>query len=100
MHYVSFERNDENLLKEVKETTSTTYDVKLCGELISFLLCDISRSPAGTTVGPSGYAKLSLAKCGLKNCNQCATQLVKDLDVLLRKQNEETLTLIQHNMHR
>jgi len=97
---MSFASNCRKLLEEVKHELRATFDVKLLGDLSSFIGWNITRTPRGIKVDQQEYARTLLKKYGMERANAVRTPLPVNAFLLPASDDEALLTREDHAAYR
>ena len=97
---LAFASNSHSMLNELKQNLSATFDVKLFGELRSFIGWNICRTPRGVKVDQRGYARSLLKRFGLDEANAVLSPLPEHADVLGAGPDDDMLTPKAHAEYR
>lgn len=84
----------------MKSKLRPTYEVKLYGDLKSFLRWSISRPPSEIQVNQTSYAKRILKNFGMEHCKHVKTPPLRNADLLPRSEKELPLSITHHNTYR
>ncbi len=85
---LAFASNSTKLMNHVKKRLAANFDVKLFGQLTSFLGWSVSRSEKGIKTNQSGSVRQILKDHGIQSASAVKTPLQKTTDVLPAHRNE------------
>ena len=66
---MQFVSNSPSLMARVKQTLSSTFDVKFFGKLQTFIGWEIRYIAEGIKITQTRYVNDLLARCGMQSCN-------------------------------
>ena len=97
---MKFVSNSPSLMSTLKQKLSATFDVKLFGQLRTFIGWEIQYLPGGIKVTQSRYAKDLLSRCGMESCNAVWSPLPTNADLTSANENDMLLTPVAHSEYR
>lgn len=97
---MKFVSNSTSLMDNLKRRLSSTFDVKLFGQLKMFIGWEISHHTEGIKVTQTRYAKEVLATCGLEKCNAVWSPLPTEADLTYAHEDENVLPPNEHSEYR
>ena len=97
---ILFASNEQTTLNEFKHYIATQFDVKLYGNITSFIRWEVKRNSEGIKVTQTQYAKRLLARFGMTNCNIVSTPLGVNCDLRPIQDSEEALNKASHHIYR
>ena len=97
---IVFASNNQHLLNQFKDQIKAPFQVKLYGNLKSFIRWSIDRSVSGINIHQRDYTLRLLARFGMSNCNAVYTPLSSTADLTDRRDTEHALSRDTHHLYR
>lgn len=78
---IAFASNNGTLMNEFKQKLQVEFEVKLYGDLKSFIRWDITRTPKAIFINQKSYCQRLLSRFDMQDCNPVCTPLPMNADV-------------------
>lgn len=95
---LAFSSNSPQLLSHLKRSSVDNFDVKLFGQLTSFVGWNIVKSNEGYTIDQRRYVRSMIKEYRMEKANGVATSLHRDPDVISSYDNEVLLNTMEHKI--
>ena len=100
MDDIAFASNDPKLIDHFKKQMQASFEVKLYGELKSFIRWSFIRDRHGIVIHQRDYSLRLLTRFGMARSNAVHTPLASDADLNPRHEHEAPLALEDHHTYR